>query len=84
MFMKLCLHQVGDPQISFANPQICGLTKFVKYAGLPQVSYGGKFADLKVCGLALLRNLRICDLRINQKKFADSHTSEICGFAIAN
>ncbi len=33
-----------------------------------------------------LRNLQICYLRINQKKFgafefADSHTSEICGFA---
>jgi hypothetical protein len=29
-------------------------------------------------------NLRICNLRINQKKFADSHISEICGLVIAD
>jgi hypothetical protein len=41
-----------------------------------------------ICGLAHPKNLRICDLRINQKKladlkFADSHTSGIFGLAIA-
>jgi hypothetical protein len=35
----------------------------------------------KICGLA---DLWICNLRISEKKFADSHISEICGFAIAN
>jgi hypothetical protein len=30
------------------------------------------------------QNLRIRNLRINEKKFADSHISEICGFAIAD
>jgi hypothetical protein len=35
----------GDPQKSSANPQICGLTKFVKFANLPQVWY------LRICGL---------------------------------
>jgi hypothetical protein len=27
----------GGPQISFANPQICRLSKFVKFANIPQV-----------------------------------------------
>jgi hypothetical protein len=41
-----------------------------------------------ICGLGDQRNLRICDLQINHCKFADLrfadwHTSEIYGFAIA-
>jgi hypothetical protein len=41
------------------------------------------------CLYLMVENLRICHLRINQKKFADlkfadSHTSEIFGFAIAD
>ncbi len=43
-----------------------------------------KICGFAVCGLSHLRNLRICDLRINQKKFVDSLTSEICGFEIAD
>jgi hypothetical protein len=39
---------------------------------------------IAVCGLAHIRNLQICDLRINRKKIADSKTSEICGLAIAD
>ena len=35
-----------------------------------------------ICGLAHQQNLRICNLLINQKKFADSHISEICGFEL--
>jgi hypothetical protein len=48
----------------------------------------------KICGFAIrglthLQNFQICDLQINQNKYADmkfanSHISEICGFAIAN
>jgi hypothetical protein len=48
---------------------------------------------LQICGFAIcgqghLGNMRICDLQINYSKFedlrfADWHTSEICGFAIA-
>ncbi len=42
-----------------------------------------------ICGLAHLRNLRICNLQIDQKtfadkKFTDSHTFRNCGFAIAD
>ncbi len=33
----------------------------------------------------MVENMRIYNLRISSaKKFADSHTSEICGFAIAD
>jgi len=42
--------EVGGPQI--ANPQICGLTKFVTFADLLQM---WQFADL--------RTLHFCDLR---------------------
>jgi hypothetical protein len=34
--------------------------------------------------LAHQQNLRICNLRINEKKLADLHISEICGFVIAD
>ncbi len=36
-----------------------------------------KICRFAVCGLVHQQNLRICNLRINEKKFADSHTSEI-------
>jgi hypothetical protein len=39
--------EVGGPQISFANPEICGLKKFVIFADLPPVWRFGvlRFAD---------------------------------------
>jgi hypothetical protein len=48
-----------------------------------------KICRFAICGLAHLRNLWICGVLINQKKFAelkfaDLHTSEICKFAIAD
>jgi hypothetical protein len=43
-----------------------------------------KICGFAICGLALHQNWRICNLRINEKKFADSHISEICGFVIAD
>ncbi len=48
-----------------------------------------KICGLAICGVGHLRNLRICIWQINQKKFAelkfaDSRTSEICGFAITD
>jgi hypothetical protein len=45
-----------------------------------------KFADLQFADQSkgYQQNLRICNLRINQKKFVDSHISEICGFPIAD
>jgi hypothetical protein len=36
----------------------------------------------KIFGLAQLINLRINQKKCANLKFADSHTSEICGFAI--
>ncbi len=38
----------------------------------------GSPTNLRIC------ILRICNLQINEKKFADSHISEICGFVIAD
>jgi hypothetical protein len=42
------------------------------------------FANLGFCGLrtGYKGNLQIWDLHISHYKFADWHTSEICGFAI--
>jgi hypothetical protein len=40
--------EVGGPQISSANPQICGLKKFVIFSDLPQV---WQFADLRFADL---------------------------------
>jgi hypothetical protein len=37
-----------------------------------------------ICGLAHQLNLQIYNLRINEKKFVDSHILEICGFVIAD
>ncbi len=46
-------------------------------------------ANLRICGLGHQGNWQICDLRINHYECADLrftvwHTSEICGFAIAD
>ncbi len=42
--------------------------------------------NLRICNLRTgsPTNLRICILQINEKKFADSHISEICVFVIAD
>jgi hypothetical protein len=77
--------------------QYCG-GMFLLYGTIPVLcTYGTEILNLRgsqygrtgfaICGLGHRRNLRICDLKIDQKKFAnskfaDSHTSEICGFSI--
>ncbi len=42
--------------------------------------------NLQICNLRTgsPTNLQNCNLQINEKKFADSHFSEICGFVIAD
>jgi len=59
----------GSPQISSANPQICGLTKFVTFANLPQVwhlwicdlwtQYFLRFGLQILCRLKTSTNLQI-------------------------
>jgi hypothetical protein len=66
-------------QIKDSAKQTCSrlLDSFKKERRLIFSVLWWKICGFAICGLAQQQNLRICNLGINQKKFADSHISEI-------